>query len=363
MATTKLKGKEIAQKLGISPATLSLIANNKPGISEETRKKVIEQLVERGYDYILSEDVISPKPREDTIKNIGFVIYRETGDLLENNSFFPLMMDGMEFAARAHGYGLNYINIYKNTLDADLKYLSDSGCSGYVLFGTEMHRSDLERFRKLDIPFVILDNCFRGSEISCVTVGNEEGIYAAVKYLVERGHSKIGYLKSGVDIDSFKERFQYAVFAARDIGAEAVEDYTWTVGYPSETALEGMAELLKKHPKLPTAFLADNDLVSVGAMRAVLNAGLRVPEDISFIGYDDRPICSMTEPPLTSVRLPRNAFGGEAVELIIRLIEGHVRGTVKTEVYCDIAERKSVADLKLTGNYIIETKAYADQLI
>lgn len=345
MASRMLKGKEIAKELGISPATLSLIANNKPGISEETRKKVISQLIERGYDYILNENVLKPRIREDSLKNIGFVIYRETGDLLENNSFFPLMMDGMEFAARSHGYGLNYINVYKQSLDADLQYIRDSGCRGYVLFGTEMHRSDLDRFRSLGIPFVILDNCFKGSEISCVTVGNEEGIYAAVRYLTSLGHKKIGYLKSGVDIDSFKERYQYAIFAAQDFGAEPVEKYTWTVGYPSENALEGMAELLKKKPELPTAFLADNDLVSVGAMRAVQDAGFRVPEDISFVGYDDRPICTMTQPTLTSVRLPRNAFGGEAVELIIRLIEGHVRGTVKTEVYCDMAKRKSVADL------------------
>ena len=346
MAAKMLKGKEIAEELGISPATLSLIANNKPGISEETRKRVISQLIERGYDYVLSEEVLKPRISENAVKNIGFVIYRETGDLLENNSFFPLIMDGMEFAARSHGYGLNYINVYQKSIDQDLQYISDSGCAGFVLFSTELHRKDVDRFRKLGIPFVILDNYFRGCEINCVTVGNEEGIFSAMRYLVQRGHRKIGYLKSGIDIDSFKERYQCAVSAAKEMEAEPLERYCWTIGYPIEQAAKGMAKLLEDHPDLPTAFLSDNDLVSIGAMRALRGAGYRVPEDVSLIGYDDRPVCTMTQPQLTSVRIPRNAFGGESVELIIRLIEGHVRGCVKTEVYCDIAERNSVADLR-----------------
>ena len=338
-----LTAKEIADMIGVSPATLSLVVNNKPGISDRTRQKVINELKKRKFNYLLNE--LTEKDNNNR-KVIGFVNYRVGGELLGEDSFFPMILDGIENRARKHGYNLTYINISRENARNEIKSIVAAECQGIVLFATEMKKEDMEPFLNLGIPFIILDNHFNSLPINSVKVNNEQGTYIAVEYLYKHGHRKIGYLQSGIDINSFQERYDCARKALEKFSLEIPDKYVWVLGYPMKAAYTEMKRFLLKKSELPSAFLADNDLVAAGAMKAVREAGLRVPEDVSFVGFDNRPICFLTEPGLSTVQLPSQYFGAEAIEMLVRTLEGEDDMQMKLEISTTMVERGSVAEIK-----------------
>ncbi|MDR2914550.1 MAG: LacI family transcriptional regulator [Tannerella sp.] len=338
-----VRAKDLAKELGVSTATISLVLNGKPGISDKTRENVIQKIKELGYGYLLQ----SQPELADESSTLGFIIYKNNGELLGMNSFFPLILDGIELTARQHGYNLVVITIEKWEIEKQINYIRDSNCAGYVIFATEMHEEEVVYFEKLGIPFVLFDNYFVDKQINSVKVNNEQGTYTAVKYLYDKGHRTIGYLTSGLDINSFVERRNSAFAAMRQFGMENQEQYCYNIGYPHEKSEIGMTIVLtgKDKRKLPTAFLADNDLVAVGAIQAMKRLGHRIPEDFSVIGYDDRPICTLVEPRLTTIQLPRGRFGAESVEQLIRTMQKEETAFVKVEVNGILIERETVAEI------------------
>lgn len=334
-----VRAKDIAKQLGVSEATFSLVINGKPGISIKTREKVLAGIRSLGYDYLIQ----SPGSSDPVSRVIGFVLYKNHGELLGANSFFPLILDGIESTARNAGYSLAVINIEREQIQEQISYITDAHCSGFVIFATEMQNGELEYFEKTGLPYVIFDNYFVEQNINSVKVNNQQGTYLLVKYLHELGHKKIGYLSGGLSINSFIERQHYALQAMESFGQKRPQQYVYSIGYPHEEAEHGMERVLKSHTAddLPTAFLADNDLVSVGAIRAVKKAGYRVPEDFSFVGFDDRPICTIVEPKLTTLRLPRERFGSEAVVQLINTINDRSSSSIKVEINGTLIERES----------------------
>ena len=343
-----LRAKDVAEMIGVSQATLSLVINNKPGISAKTKEKVIQALKDRGLEYLLMRDTPENSDEGKGNKepgNIGFVIYTNQGDLLGFNSFFPFIMEGVEARARLYGYNISFINVRRENVQEDLQHVLDAKCAGCVVFATEMHSEDSEAFQKLGIPVVLLDNYFPDRQLNSVKLNNVQGTYLAVKYLIDHGHRKIGYLRSGLAIDSFDERFQAALNAMRQLGLPEPEAYVYEIGYRPEKAKKGMTALLERKAALPTAFMADNDVVAAGAMMACTNMGLSIPGDISFIGFDDRPECLLCNPPLTTIKISRRYFGAEAVELLVRILNGEPGLSVKMEIGTELVQRESVAML------------------
>ncbi len=340
-----IKAKDLAKQIGVSEATLSLVINGKPGISAKTRSRVEEQIRSLGYSHMLRED--SAPTIDSATRTLSFVLYKDNGKLLGANSFFPLILDGIETTARKNGYTVNIINIEKNLVDQQISYIQDSACAGFVIFATELHHEDIARFDSLSIPYVIFDNYFNDLDINSVKVNNEQGTYLAVRHLYNMGHRKIGYLSSGLDINSFHERQRSALEAMRYFGLEECEQYVFTVGYANENAETGMDEIFRRFSKeeLPTAFLADNDLVSIGAMQSAKKNGYRIPDDFSFIGYDDRPICTLVEPKLSTIQLPRERFGAEAVKILIELIEERKDSYVTVQINGKLIRRDSVKQI------------------
>lgn len=354
--------KNLAKQIGVSEATLSLVLNRKPGISQKTRARVERKVKELGYtDMLLPENTIesiSNKSEPNNTagsqfnnKQLSFVLFKDNGKLLGMNSFFPLILDGIETTARKHGYSINIINMDKVSMASDLQYIRESGTAGFVVFATELHEASVINFKNLNLPFVIFDNYFLDQEVFSVKVNNEQGTYLAVKYLYEMGHRRIGYLQSGLDINSFKERQKSARNAMQLFGLPQVDKYFYTIGYANEHAEEGMDTLLSNTDieKLPTAFLADNDLVAIGAIQSLKKHGYLIPQDFSIIGYDDRPICTLVDPKLTTIRLPRHRFGAMAIELLIKQLEDPENtDIISVEVNGKLMIRNTVAPPKVT---------------
>ena len=347
--------KDLAKQIGVSTATLSLVLNGKPGISAKTRDMVEKKIIELGYSDMLHKSPKSGTPSsvKNTVspsetKMISFILFKDNGKLLGMNSFFPLIFDGIESQARRYGYGLNVINIEKSLIDEQLHYIPDSGASGFIIFATEMKENMIDKFAKIGLPFVVFDNYFNDRDLYCAKVNNEQGTYLAVKHLYEMGHRHIGYLSSGLDIDSFHERQKWALDAANTFGMTCKKEDVLTIGYPADEAEMGMDQILDRasHRLLPTAFLADNDLVSIGAMQSMKKHGYQLPEDYSFVGFDDRPLAALVEPKLTTIQLPRQRFGAAAVDMLVQQIQYPSDDYINVEINGKLIIRNSVAKKK-----------------
>lgn len=351
-----IKAKELAQKIGVSEATLSLVLNHKGGISKKTRDMVTEKVIAMGYSYMFKSSQESFEGEHTDTEGIslpaengylGFVIYQDTGLFMENTPFFPLIIDGMDMIARKSGYRLLVINIRRDMdLSTKLAYIKDSGCVGYVIYAPEFPEEEVDSLKKLRIPFVLLDNYFPGKDIDAVTLNNEQGIYAILNMLIEKGHREIGYLSSGVNIQSFRERRDSYKRLLPQMGLECNPEFFWEIGYPEQQAAEGMDKVLAQKSDLPTAFITDNDYVAYGAIKSLMAHGYSVPGDISVVGFSDRPVCMYIVPNITTVRIPRMRFGGEAVDMLINKVlkqpYDDEKSTVKTAISLELIMRDSV---------------------
>ena len=314
-----MTNRELAKKLGISPAALSLIINHKPGVSEATRTAVLAQLNEMGLDHLVKK-VPSPPGR-----NICFIIYKRHGEILDLHPFFLLLMENIENHARTYGYSILLCTIDKRRpMEPQIEHINALDCQGAIIFATEMQDEDMETFRGLRIPMVALDNDFSRLTCNTISINNQMGTFQAIEYLVRNGHSRIGYLKGSMRISSFQERQKgYEDALAYFHNVLRPEDIL-VVDYTEDGSCRDIRRYLEQSPPLPlpTAFVCDDDTIAVGAIRAFTEKGLKVPEDISIVGFNDRPTCQVTVPPLTSVNVSKHAMAAEAVDELMRLIEG-----------------------------------------
>ena len=312
-----LKAKDIAKMLDVSASTVSLVINNRPGVSDAKRREIIQRIKELDCGYLIKE-------QPQTVDNIGFVIYKRKGNIIDEAPFFSYYLESITATLRSMGYNMTVLYMSSNmSIEEQRQVLNNSDCKGFIVFAVEMIYEDMQVFKTSKLPFVMLDNSFQFNDVDTVAVNNMFGIYKATSYLYQRGHRRIGYLRSAVQINSFAERFSTYQTMLDKLGLPFREDDNVTLGY-SDTE-------------------ASADMRTCGAIKGIKAAGLRVPEDISIIGFDDRPICLIIEPNLTTMMIPKDAFGTKSVELLIAKLQNKRNYNLKLEVGTMLIERQSVS--------------------
>lgn len=330
-----MTNRELAGKLGVSPSTLSMILNRKPGISEAKRASVLEQLEEMGLEHLIREPEAaadSRNPPKVQGGQICFLIYRRTGEILNQHPFFMLLMESIEERARSYGCSVMLMTVTRESVADQLRLLKKMKILGLLVFATEMQAEDLEVFRDVSVPLVAMDHNFPHMSVDTVAIDNRMGTWQAMEHLKRAGHTEVGYLCSSTRILSFEERRAGYREAAAALGLHLDPGHVFTLPYTEAGSYQAFREILRKKPDLPTAFVCDDDTIAVGCVRALLEAGIRVPEDVSVIGFNNRPSCAETEPPLTSIDVPKESFGGEAVDALLwRVLR---RGPAGEETLC-----------------------------
>ena len=335
----KLKSKDIAKKLSISPSAVSLALNNKPGVSEETRKKVLKVIEQMGY----TTNMLS-KPALTHNHNIRFIVYKKHGLVVSDTPFFSALMEGIDREARSLGYNLivTYMDENKDNLMKILRIIKETSPNGIMLLATEMTKEDLKPFKKLNIPLLLLDSYFESENLDTVIINNIQGVYKATCYLAELGHIDIGYLHSSVWINNFDQRMAGFKKAINDKGLKLNKNFIFCLESTIDGSYKNMLKILEKKPKLPTAMFADNDIIAFGAIKAMKEFGIRIPQDVSVVGFDDMPFCEMTDPPLTTVRVYKQRMGMIALKRLVERIDETPAETIRIEVNTTLIERKSV---------------------
>lgn len=327
--------KKLSELTGFSQATVSNALNNKRGVSKETAEKVLKVARETGY---LSECRVS---------GIKLVVYKTSGAVVNDSPFFSSLIAGVEAEGRNYGFDTLVYNLAKDAPDYEerMRELCSDPSRALLILATVLEEEEARRFEEAVAPVVMLDNWYRDLDFSAVLIDNSAAAGQAVEYLIQKGHKKIGHLKGSYGINNFLFREEGYLRALHENGLEFDPEYTFCLTPSMEGACADMSGILQKEPDLPTAFFADNDMIALGAIRALLQNGYQVPEDVSVVGFDDLPFCAISNPPLTTVKVHNYHMGIAAVRCLMELVKDGMPCCVKMEIRSSFIQRDSVRDL------------------
>lgn len=332
-----ISAKELAQQLSLSPAAVSIALNDKPGVSELTRKRVIDAAKAQGFDFARVKRKSSFRGR------FTFVIYKKHGAVVSETPFFSELTDGVSRACREFGYALDIHYLLESGHSAqEFLDLSGRGIDGILLLGTEMHAGDIPALSECPVPLVILDTYFEGIPQNYVLINNIQGAYTATSYLISRRKCQPGYLRSSYSIGNFAERADGFYKAIRENGMSASRSIVHLLAPSVEGAYADMLALLQSGERVAPCYFADNDLIAAGAMRAFHACGYRIPEDVGFVGFDNTTLCELLDPPLTTINVPRQAMARVAVERLISLVNSGMNEKTKTQIMTSLVKRASL---------------------
>jgi len=307
--------RDIARVANVSQATVSNALNNRKGVSDEIRQKILQTARELGYASF------QPAARQ----TIRFIVFKRHGKVIADTPFFASLIEGIERQCRVqeHELAVSHISIHDADFQDVINGFHYDHAEGFIILATEMQAEDLALFQNVPAPIVLLDSSFRGCRHDTVIISNRDAAWRAVSFLADCGHPTIGYLRSAIPINNFRERGQGYRDALEERGLPPGAQAEVSLEPSMEGACRDMRHYLDEHPgALPSAFFADNDLIAVGAMKAMQERGIRIPEDVSLIGFDDMPFCEMTNPRLTTVRVFKQDIGSLAVRRLMQKING-----------------------------------------
>jgi len=329
--------KELARQLGLSAAAVSMALNNKPGVSESTREKVIRAAKEAGYEFG------KLRTKEDAPKgSIAFLLYRRHGAVVGDTPFFSSLIDGVENTCRSAGYLLNLHYVYEENVQQELKLMVSQDTKGVILLGTELREEDFAPFAEFALPLVVLDTYFEGISKDCILINNVQGAFLATNYIISKRKQQPGYLRSSYAIGNFDERADGFYKAIRHNGMATGASIVHRLAPSVEGAYADMKALIVQGEPLAACYFADNDLIAAGAIRAFKEAGYRIPEDIGIVGFDNTAMCELLDPPMTTIHVPKQAMGQLAVEQLLRLIQKRSAAPVKIEVGTTLIKRGTI---------------------
>jgi LacI family transcriptional regulator len=315
--------RDVAAAARVHPATASRALN--PGtrllVSEETARRVTEAAERLGY----RPNPVARSLRTRRSHTMGVLI----PDL--NNPLFPPIVRGLEDRLAEHGY----VALIGNT-DGDaarermvFDQMRARHVDGFVLATATLHSDILDEATEADLPVVLMNRTAEGYPFSSVSVDNEQGVRAAVAHLVSLGHTRIGHIAGPQDISTGLARLRGFLDSMRSHNL-AVDD--GQVVYATALSLaEGLRcgrELLEGNDEV-TAIVAGNDMLAVGCYGAFDELGVRCPQDVSIIGFNDMPFIDRLRPPLSTVRFPHYQLGTEAANLLLERIGTGGGGPVK----------------------------------
>lgn len=303
--------KDVAREAGVSLGTVSNVLNNVPTVSEENRAKVIEAIEKLKYRPNTAARTLKTK----ISKSVGLII----PDI--NNPYYPELARGAEDAARKAGFTVFLCNNDRD-LHKEREYievLADKNVDGIILVKTKISQSEIDNIQeKCSVVLVDIDDNIK-PEYDIVNVDDYEGALKAMNLLYEYGHRRIAFISGIMDFQSSRLKYEAYTQFLHEKGFHVDEtlikngSFDWYSGYISTVEL-----LRQMNP--PTAIFASNDLMAIGAMKAIKERRLNIPFDISVIGYDDIAMASLCTPQLTTIRMPKYEIGVASVEMLVRKI-------------------------------------------
>ena len=337
---------QLAARLNVSPASISIVRQGRPGVSDATRRRIQSALKANGYSYLpYTPEQSAPTGKPDgSPQYIRLLKYYRSALLTDKNEgFVDAIIDAIDAVARTRNYTLVFSSLSSDEFDQRLPELAADSCIGLLVIATEMECEEIEKLRILRVPIVVLDCDHPALPFSSVTMNNRDLAYAAVAQLRTLG--EVGYLCSSIRTGNFKARGNGYREALHDFGLPEREELCFSVTPGLNAACEDMNRLLDAGRKLPPALFADNDVIAIGAMRAMQAHGYQLPQDVNIIGVDNTMLSQICIPALSSIQISCAALGEQAIQLLLDQIADPSGEQLHIHVGSRFIARESTAGL------------------
>lgn len=322
--------KDIAAACGVSVATVSKALNGHSDIGEETKQHIKEVARDMGY----SPNALARALKTNRTYNIGVLFVDEDQSGLTHD-YFSLVLDSFKRAVEAKGYDITFINNGRQQMSY-LEHCRYRGFDGVMIACVDFYDPQVVELVQSNIPLVTIDHVFN-NRISVMS-DNVGGIQELLEYAYQQGHRKIAYIHGAINSAVTGERLASFYHTAEKLGIEVPDEYIKQAPYRDSRNSGVCTKELLALPDPPTCILYPDDFACLGGLNAISNLGLKIPEDISVIGYDGIRISRHLSPKLTTLRQDTKSIGSKAGEKLISLIE-HPKSTIieqiriKGEVY------------------------------
>lgn len=334
--------KDVAQKAGVSIATVSLVINNHKRISSDTKKKVQKAIKDLNYYPSRSaRDLVSKKTG-----NIGFIL---TDDhFLRTEPFYTRIFLGTEFEARDGEYYILLTTIKSDYSENDPlpRFILDRSVDGVIVAG-KIPEVLIDKLAKYNLPLIFVDYTSAKENFPVVLIDNIQGGITATNHLINYGHKNIAFIGGDINHPSINERLIGYKKALENAGINPNKKFISTTSpYPDRQNGYNSAKKIFSTQKDVTAVFACNDAMAIGVMHYLKDSGLSIPNDISIIGFDDVESDLMLDPPLTTIRVPKIELGAEALRLMINTLKYKNSNAKKILVPVELIIRKSTKSIK-----------------
>lgn len=325
--------KDIAIRAGVTSATVSMVINNKPNISESTRKKVLKIAKELNY----YPNVIARGLATKKSNSIGVIVPNLA------SSFVVRVLQGIKSTNRDIEYTVQLFDtIGQGETESQLfqRLARERRIDGVILISSTVTEEELNVFAEESVPSIVVAR--RCEHLDSVYVNNEHGAYEATKYLIEKGHREIACVvtnKMGIPTG---ERRQGYLRALNEFQIPSKDNLIFEVADDGmNDGIEVFGKLRQTEPKVSAVFAPAGDMVAIGIMKEAKREGVRVPDEMAVVGYDDIPAAEVIEPMLSTVRQPKLEMGDYAINMIVDKIEGREVGIKHKELPTKFIIRES----------------------
>ena len=329
--------RDIAKRANVSPATVSNALNGRAGVSKSVQENILSIAREMGYQ-------LNREPAKAS-RHVRLIIFRSHGMVVMDTQFFSELIESIQLECHRMELELliSHVSAQKDAdFASQINAFRNEECAGIILLGTEMNEEELRQFSSFRSPMVVLDNLFRLEKVHSVVMNNWQAGYLAAEALYAAGHRDIQHITSSIGFNNMTDRQRGLTEGLKKYGLSLENEKIWPVRPTMNGAYEDMKALLQAGKRLPEAFFAANDIMAIGCMRAIREAGYQVPEDVSIIGMDDTSICLACTPQLSTVHVFRRELGQTVVRTLFSLPDKQSTCFIKTEVGVELVMRDSV---------------------
>lgn len=330
--------KEIANAVGVSVGTVSRVLNNDSSISvgDETKIKIFKVAEQMQYKTLKQR-----KNKENVYKlRVGIVEMYNLSEQLED-PYYLLLRSAVD--KECFENEIEVVNLYKN--EDNYKFIGTESISGIIAIG-KFDKKEINSLSEISDNIVFLDSSPDDINYDSVKINFELGINMALNHLLNLGHKEIGYIGSFKTLDDYKNKsydkrlFYYKEFMI----SKGLYNEKYVIDTNDVTSMDGYTstkEFLKNNTNIPTSFFVGTDTIATGVMRALYENNIRVPEDISIIGFNDLIASQHSIPPLTTVRVHIEHLANASVDLILERILKDRKYSKKVIIPSELVERKS----------------------
>ena len=323
--------KDIARRTGLGLATISSYFNG-GNVREKNRIKIEEAIEELHYDV----NEVARGLKTNATKTIGVVIPEL------NNTFCAEIITGMEDVLRSHGYATIVCDCRtdKKLEREAVEFLTRRRVDGIINMPVDEEGNHLKRFQKTGKPIVLIDRKIQGINCDSVLVDNKKAAEDAVRYFIERGHRNIGIIGGPEEVFTAQERMAGYYKALESAGIPVSESLIWHGDYTIQGGVRGLEELVQNNPEMTAVFVTNYEM-TMGAMIGVNELGIRIPEQLSMIGFDNLQFARACNPKLTIVAQPTDGIAKEVAKVMLDRLEN--TGEASGELFSEKLETEIIA--------------------